>query len=453
MGKTGKKRALCAALAALLLLALSGCGRESGGGSGKKERGSSYARGLRLCEVVGEIADSEAYGELISAPRDENIRAYMDDIGAGRYSSPRQLYALTLPAAEEALEDLASDAEEREEIREALRDVSDELLKDLDRQMATALASRVNVGVGDTALASANLCSASDVYVDWDMEEQTVWLYVFRRGFPVLVTFTPGRDGAVTASAVPLVAEALDTSSERKLEDGIFDLTGLDVRAREMELPEEKTGSSRGTKSGDALKVGQELVERMAEKAADEAFWELSSGGFGTEVRERIAEGDYGEPRHIYEVVFPADGMAAFVEAVRDGTGAETIEEEDLEELEELLEDIPDELLERFNRSLPNTLLMSRVVGMAGTEYVVAQSVLRTGECFVDSSVKAPTVYFYLFRDGAPAAVVLTPGENGAVSATAYFLPEDSLTASSASSLKRALKDLLWVDLEVREIE
>ena len=289
MGKTGKKRALCAALAALMLLALAGCGRESGG-SGKKERGSSYARGLRLCEVVGEIADSEAYGELIGGSNLDYLGTYLELIGAGRYSEPRKLYALTLPPTDEALEDLAYNEKEREEVHEALRDVSDDLMEELDRQMAVALGNRVNATFGSAVLAAANLCTAGDTYVDWDVEEPAVWLYVFRRGYPILVTFFPGRDGAVTASAVPLLTKELDTSSEEDLEDSLFDITGLDIRAREMELPEEKTGSSRAAKKGDALKVGRELVARMAEKAADEAYWDLIAGGIPSDVRERIAE-------------------------------------------------------------------------------------------------------------------------------------------------------------------
>lgn len=234
----GKKRITCALLAALMLLLPAGCGGSGGKSRDKEDENVSYEQGLELCALIGETASSEDYLDLTNAPTAPEIRQAVREIAAGRYSDPRHLYEIDFPSLEDALMGAATTKEDREEARDMLRGVSDELLEELEQRLSVMLANRLNAAMSDSFLAAASLCSASAVYVDEELDEPTVWLYVFRRGPSVLVTFLPGRDGAVSATAIPVLGDILNISSEDAIEDSIYDAMYMEVRVRELDLPE-----------------------------------------------------------------------------------------------------------------------------------------------------------------------------------------------------------------------
>lgn len=204
--------------------------------------------------------------------------------------------------------------------------------------------------------------------------------------------------------------------------------------------------SSTKAKSGAAPDVGRELIELMAEKAGDKKYRQLMAGDIASDILDQIADGDYAKPRHIYEAVFPSDALERFLASIEDE------EPEDVEEFRERLEDLPDALRDRFTNSLA-AMSVNQILGTTSQQYLVAHSVLQTAECFVDRSVKSPTLLFYLYRDGNPAVVALTPGQDHAVSASAAFFPPDLLDGSNAKAIKALLQDKLGIDIDVREVE
>ena len=105
-------------------------------------------------------------------------------------------------------------------------------------RFATSAISSINSGLETAAVSLSSVCSIGESYVDRDLEGLEIYIYSFRDGVPIAVFFIPGEDGAASASAVPLLSQELDTSTERRLENSLeeffspldrFDVSKIDI--------------------------------------------------------------------------------------------------------------------------------------------------------------------------------------------------------------------------------
>lgn len=95
------------------------------------------------------------------------------------------------------------------------------------RNVARAAGLYLNSLEGTQAVAASSLCMAEETFVDRTLDGSALYLYVYRRSAPVLVTFLEGRDHAVLAAGCFLFGrqgEALDTEEAvREAFHGFFD--------------------------------------------------------------------------------------------------------------------------------------------------------------------------------------------------------------------------------------
>ena len=190
-----------AALLLILTLLLTGCaGTPSGDGdSGTPAVHPTLSqRGLEVAALLDEMVHSESYFRLMTA--DDQIATEVARLAEGDYTTPSEAYRITVPdhLIDEVIERYA-----------ALDDSYSPALRGfLTKRMLGTVATTLNAREGATALAASSLFTASLTFVS-DEPANGYLIYLYDDAQPVLVTFTAGESGAVTASGSILVSEEL----------------------------------------------------------------------------------------------------------------------------------------------------------------------------------------------------------------------------------------------------
>ena len=200
------RKGICLFLAVLSLLAcfLSGCAVR--GGSSR----SLYAHGLDVIGLMEEMVKNSSYGEMFGMASGE-VETLRVELAAGDYTTPQAVYEITVPDTGKLLALLGEN--------NPLDSFSDSLRTFLNSRAASSLANQLNARQGSAALATASVYMASKTFVSSSLEHNTLYLYTFREGYSVMVSFVAGEDQAVTATGVFLMAEDFSSSSVEQLEE------------------------------------------------------------------------------------------------------------------------------------------------------------------------------------------------------------------------------------------
>ena len=191
-----------AALAAIMILSFAGCS-DNENNSGK----SLYDHGLELVALVEEMAKSEEYMAIYTgSPRISEIAS---EFGKGDYSSPKTVYGLA-PAAEFLT--LYKSSDEINGLSEDLKDM-------ISNKTIAALVTQVNAMGGAENLAATTVCTAGKTFVNSEINDTAIYIYVYENGFPVAVTFTAGEDSTVSASAMFISYDEFPTASAQQIAD------------------------------------------------------------------------------------------------------------------------------------------------------------------------------------------------------------------------------------------
>lgn len=217
--KKAKKIYICALILMLSVFAMTACG--------KKDDKSLYEHGLDLADTIVEAAEVEEYWEAMGM-RTEEFLEQVENITGGKYKEPQKVYALTISheGLSNMLEDMDLDVDE----------LSEELQQLIGNRMFGSLANQVNAREGTNALVVSSVLNASKTFVCDKLESNCMYIYLYKKGTPIAVTFIKGEDGSVSASATFLMAESLGEDLEEALEDiDIFDELGIEIEEVDME--------------------------------------------------------------------------------------------------------------------------------------------------------------------------------------------------------------------------
>ncbi|MBQ3077660.1 MAG: hypothetical protein IJC43_07360 [Clostridia bacterium] len=188
-----------AALLLILTLLLTGCaGTPSGDSDAPAVHPTLSQRGLEVAALLDEMVHSESYFRLMTAG--DQLAAEVARLAEGDYTTPSEAYRITVPdhLIDEVIERYA-----------ALDDSYSPALRSfLTKRMLGTVATTLNAREGATALAASSLFTASLTFVS-DEPANGYLIYLYDDAQPVLVTFTAGEGGAVTASGSILVSEEL----------------------------------------------------------------------------------------------------------------------------------------------------------------------------------------------------------------------------------------------------
>lgn len=208
------KKTVCLLLCALLLPALWGCSGE--------DFLSYYEMGAEVIGIMGEMAASDEYLELLGAP--DIVRGRIESFAEGDHDDIDAVFSLDL-----------SRWDFFDDLEDAAEDLSPELAAVLRDRMGASLATVLwGQFVGSEALAAASMVSYGTVYPVKEAPEEAV-TYLYRMdGYPVLVSFIPGEGKTVKVSACYAPME-LDCKNEDDVEDAFKEYFGIRVKAAEVE--------------------------------------------------------------------------------------------------------------------------------------------------------------------------------------------------------------------------
>lgn len=217
--KKAKKIYICALILLMSIFAMTACG--------KKDDKSLYEHGLDLADTIVEAAEVEEYWEAMGI-RGENFLEQIENITSGKYKEPKKVYALTVShdGLSNMLEEMDLDVDE----------LSEDLQNLIGNRMFGSLANQVNAQSGSESLVVSSVLNATKTFVCDKLESNCMYIYLYKKGTPISVTFIKGEDGSVSATATFLMAESLGEDLEEALEDiEIFDELGIEIEEVDME--------------------------------------------------------------------------------------------------------------------------------------------------------------------------------------------------------------------------
>lgn len=182
------------------------------------------------------------------------------------------------------------------------------------------------------------------------------------------------------------------------------------------------------TKQPDLKAKGMEMIALMEEKASNEKFVEIYSGGVDLEeVIDGLAEGNYTSPEKVYVIKLPPDGY---------------LEQMD-EDLSGMSETLKTEIYKKISSGLASTLN-----GKEGAMSLAATSVL-TGTTAFEGKLETSVIYLYQFADrGNSVMVSYVPAQDNVITASCVFLTNEEI-----KSLESEEEILNWLSLNLGGLE
>lgn len=185
---------------------------------------SLYEHGLDIIELMVEVSRSEEYVELFGGPNE--IQEELLEIGEGDYEEPKEVYAV---------EGTADSIMKLAELEDAvnLESLSVGLEKNLENRVAGAVVTQLNALEGTRAIVATSICTISETFVEEGLDENVIYIYIYKDAVPAAVTFIKGEDGSVLATGNFIMYEEFIEDSEA-LVDYLEDF-GMDVEEVEFE--------------------------------------------------------------------------------------------------------------------------------------------------------------------------------------------------------------------------
>ena len=198
---------LAIVVALIMIFNLSACGKKN-----DTETKSLYAQGLEIVQLMSEMTQIEEYVELYSGSNE--IKTIIQNIGIGDFSSPKAVYAISI-----AEDDLAAMVGSNSD------NVSEELKNYIMQKSLASLMMQINGMSSVENLAASSVCTVGKTFVNENVTEDVIYLYVYENAIPVAVTFTIGENQAVSASGIFIMYDGFTCGSADEIKSFFNDIT------------------------------------------------------------------------------------------------------------------------------------------------------------------------------------------------------------------------------------
>ena len=163
--------------------------------------------GLEVISLLSEMVKSDTYGKLLNDSSEiQNIAA---SIREGNYTEPSSIYKISVP--DNAVSEMYSAMDLK------LNELSENLTDNLNKKLLLGIANLINAKEGTASLAAGSIYAANKVFVSNEINEDLLYIYTFESGYPIIITFLIGDDGAVNATGNFLLNTELNTNIEENL--------------------------------------------------------------------------------------------------------------------------------------------------------------------------------------------------------------------------------------------
>lgn len=176
------RKRICIFLIAALLL-FTACGA-----FGEAAEPDYYRIGLKVTAIMSEITDSEAYLSIFTRP--EYFSEVREKVNTHDYDSPVAVYSITMSDPRTFLDEILRNEEEGRELWDSLSPVLQDQL--LMRIGIPTLGPIVNARAGTEYLSFFNAATALIRDESLNAEKSCTYLYLFKEGVPILVSFGYG---------------------------------------------------------------------------------------------------------------------------------------------------------------------------------------------------------------------------------------------------------------------
>ena len=214
------KRTRIFLLAIIMIAVLSACG--SSENTTEKSNSSAYQKGLEVVALLDEMVQNDTYVQLYTASAE--IQEIVETVASGDYTEPSVVYQISFSG-----ENLSALAENMGG-SVSMDGMSPELTRAVEQKLIGAVISQINAMGGATNLAAMSICTAGKTFVNEELSEDVIYLYVYENAAPTAVTFIKGDDGTVSATGTFLLCEELNTESEQSVSE-FFGELGVEVSA------------------------------------------------------------------------------------------------------------------------------------------------------------------------------------------------------------------------------
>ncbi len=220
MNKKSIQKLSCILIAVCLLLAFTACNSSKGDNEQKKaDSDILYNKGLELVGLLHEMVSSEEYITLFGIPTE----LYYEELTNGDYENCIAVYQVDISDTQLQSFMILSGIEPD--------NFSDDLISQITKKLYSSfIAQLVARQSGTEALAASSILISSSLFVYKELKEPTMYIYEYNDSYPVVVSFYPGDDGAVSAGANYFLIDELKAADEATFSDALsnqFALLGL----------------------------------------------------------------------------------------------------------------------------------------------------------------------------------------------------------------------------------
>ena len=193
------KKKVLVVLFVILILSLTACGS-------KKEQVSLYERGLEVVDLLDEMADSQSYVQMFTG--NTQISEVIQSNTNGDYSKPQTVYEVVLQ------KDNYQGLLENEDTQIAM---SDELERIMEKKVNASLITQMNAYGGSENLAASTICTTDIFFVNSEIKEDVIYIYVYENTAPVAITFLQEGNDIVSANGTFMFGEELINLTEETI--------------------------------------------------------------------------------------------------------------------------------------------------------------------------------------------------------------------------------------------
>lgn len=200
---------------AVMIFGMTACGT-------KKEQVSLYEQGLEVVALMDEMADSQSYVQMFTG--NTQISELIQSNTNGDYSKPQTVYEVVLQ------KDNYQGLLENEETQTTM---SDELKGIISKKVNASVITQLNAYGGSENLAASTICTAGISFVNSEVKEDVIYIYVYENTAPVAVIFLKEGNDIVSANGTFMFGEELANLTKESISQ-LFE--GLYVTVREVEM-------------------------------------------------------------------------------------------------------------------------------------------------------------------------------------------------------------------------
>ena len=195
------KKKFIVILTVIMILSLTACGT-------KKEQVSIYEQGLEVVALMDEMADSQSYVQMFTG--NMQISEVIQSNTSGDYSEPLVVYEVVLKN-DNFLGLLGND--------ETQESMSDELKEIINKKINASVITQLNAYGGSENLAASTICTAGISFVNNEVKEDIIYIYVYENTAPVAVIFLQEGNDIVSANGTFMFGEEFINLTEESISD------------------------------------------------------------------------------------------------------------------------------------------------------------------------------------------------------------------------------------------